>query len=128
MYYDIEEVSKDTITVAVRGTIFDRGKLWDKFGPIREKIPLTYKTFTFHFTGKTMDGKEIPFLPLDLQSSAETKVIIILYSLLGKFLSRRREAQTEVRRLQSSISLSPPSQFKNLFRDFRVVSVVVFPR
>jgi len=61
MDYDIEEVSKDAITVAVRGTIFDRGRLWDKFGPLRHKIPATAKTFTFHFTGKTKDGRDIPF-------------------------------------------------------------------
>jgi hypothetical protein len=29
--YNIEEVGKDTITVAIRGSIFDRGKLWDQF-------------------------------------------------------------------------------------------------
>src|SRR5262249_32640157 len=58
--FNIEEVAKDTITLAVRGTVFERGKVWDKFGPSREKISLTRKTFTFHFTGKTTDGKEIP--------------------------------------------------------------------
>ncbi len=59
--YNIEEVGKDTITIAVHATMFDRGKLWDQFGPSRQKIPLARKTFTFRFTGKTSDGKEIPF-------------------------------------------------------------------
>jgi hypothetical protein len=59
--YNIEEVGKDTITIAVHATLFDRGKLWDQFGPLRQKIPLARKTFTFRFTGKTSDGKEIPF-------------------------------------------------------------------
>src|SRR5262245_443725 len=59
--YNIEEVGKDTITIAVHATMFDRGKLWDQFGPLRQKIPLARKTFTFRFTGKTADGKETPF-------------------------------------------------------------------
>ena len=59
--FDIGEVGKDTITVAVRGTMFDRGKLWSQFGPLRENIPSSRKTFTFHFTGKTTDGREIAF-------------------------------------------------------------------
>jgi len=76
--YNIEEVGKDTITIAVHATMFDRGKLWDQFGPLRQKIQLARKTFTFRFTGKTSDGKKFPFLPFELRSSTATKRIIIL--------------------------------------------------
>ena len=72
--FDIEEISKDAITLVIRGNIVDRGKPFDQFGPIRHKIPLTNKTFTFHLTGRTSTGKEIPFPAVRLAFLARDEI------------------------------------------------------
>ena len=55
--YNIEEVGKDTITIAVHATMFDRGKLWDQFGPLRQKIPFSPQNFYLSFYRQNLGRK-----------------------------------------------------------------------